>query len=156
MLRFRVLVSTAPLIAAALLARVEFLPRERPCIAAGAATVQLATSPWHPDLQVSFTDDPARATVRVALTDDPGRADFAVVDDAADQDDGACAAGPAAQFVAISAARAAASPVIYLAPEGPADYLIFVKSKTFSARDAAALIVGARGLPLRLAAARQL
>jgi hypothetical protein len=33
--------------------------------------------------------------------------------------------------------------VIYLSHEGPADYRIFVRSKTFSQRDAAALVVGA-------------
>jgi len=38
-----------------------------------------------------------------------------------------------------------AAPVIYLSPNGPADYRIFVKSKTFSAHEAAALIVGASG-----------
>jgi hypothetical protein len=43
--------------------------------------------------------------------------------------------------------------VIYLTHEGPADYRIFVKSKTFTAREAAALIVGASGGHNRLAAA---
>ena len=38
-----------------------------------------------------------------------------------------------------------ADPVIYLSRDGPADYRIFVSSKSFSVRDAAALIVGARG-----------
>ena len=35
--------------------------------------------------------------------------------------------------------------VIYLSTEGPADYRVYVRSKTFSQREAAALIVGARG-----------
>ena len=38
--------------------------------------------------------------------------------------------------------------------EGPADYRIYVRSKTFSQKEAAALIVGARGnrpLPLQAA-----
>ena len=43
--------------------------------------------------------------------------------------------------------------VIYLSPDGPADYRICVASKRFSARDAAALIVVANGAPRRLAAA---
>jgi hypothetical protein len=34
--------------------------------------------------------------------------------------------------------------VIYLSTEGPADYRVYVRSKTFSQREAAALIVGAR------------
>ena len=55
--------------------------------------------------------------------------------------------------MAISANPSASEPVIYLAPDGPADYRIFVSSKHFSARDAAALIVGANGAPRRLAAA---
>lgn len=40
-----------------------------------------------------------------------------------------------------------------LSREGPADYRIFVSSKSFSVRDAAALIVGARGERHRVAAA---
>jgi hypothetical protein len=43
--------------------------------------------------------------------------------------------------------------VIYLSPAGPADYRIFVRSKTFTAHDAAALIVGASGGRHRLQAA---
>jgi hypothetical protein len=35
--------------------------------------------------------------------------------------------------------------VIYLSADGPADYRIFVRSKTFSAREAAALIVASGG-----------
>ena len=47
----------------------------------------------------------------------------------------------------------ASEPVIYLSRQGPADYRIFVQSRTFSARDAAALIVGARGGAKRVRAA---
>ena len=43
--------------------------------------------------------------------------------------------------------------VIYLTWQGPADYRIYVQSKTFSVRDAAALIVGARGGVKRVRAA---
>ena len=64
---------------------------------------------------------------------------------------GACEANAATRLVAISASPAADAPVIYLSPDGPADYRIFVRSKTFSARDAAALIVGASGGHRRLA-----
>jgi hypothetical protein len=45
------------------------------------------------------------------------------------------------------------APVIYLSHSGPADYRIFVRSKTFTARDAAALIVGASAGHRRLQAA---
>ncbi len=53
-------------------------------------------------------------------------------------------AGTAAELVAISNRPQASEPVIYLSVDGPADYRIFVQSKSFSVRDAAALIVGAQ------------
>ena len=153
MLRFKILVSVVPLLVAGLLARVALFPGPRPCIAVGDQTVQITSAPWHADLHVSFTDDPALATVRVQLTDNAEAADFTVVDDVDSAEDNACDATPATQFVAISADRSAAAPVIYLTQDGPADYRIFVRSKTFTARDAAALIVGAHGGHPRLAAA---
>jgi len=74
--------------------------------------------------------------------------DFAVVDDVDSSETGApetgaCEASPAMLSVAISASPSGTAPVIYLSKDGPADYRIFVRSKTFTARDAAALIVGA-------------
>ena len=42
---------------------------------------------------------------------------------------------------------------LYLSRNGGADYRIFVRSRTFSARQAAALIVGANSGPARIAAA---
>jgi hypothetical protein len=54
--------------------------------------------------------------------------------------------------VAISRNPSASEPVIYLSPDGPADYRVFVQSQRFSAREAAALIVGASGGHRRLAA----
>jgi hypothetical protein len=39
MLRFKVLVSVIPLIAAAILARIEFFPADRPCITVASGTV---------------------------------------------------------------------------------------------------------------------
>jgi hypothetical protein len=152
MLRFKILVSVVPLVVAAILARVEFFPGPHPCIALGSGTVEIASAPWHADLHVSFTDDPRLATVRVAITDNAEAADFAVVDDVDNLDDSACQATPATQFIAISTRAAAASPVIYLSHEGgPADYRVFVRSKRFTAREAAALIVGAHGQRPRLA-----
>jgi len=146
MLRFKVLASFVPLIAVAILARIEFFPVDRPCIAVASGTVQLATAPWHADLHVSFTDDPKLATVRVAISDNAAAADFAMIDEAEAAEDNACAASAGTQFVAISSRPSASSPVIFLSHgDGPADYRIFVQSKRFSERDAAALIVGARG-----------
>jgi hypothetical protein len=148
MLRFKILVSVVPLMVAAILARIELVPGARPCIAVGDQSVQIATAPWHADLHVSFTDNPSAATVRVEIADSAEAADFAVVDDIDSAEDNACEINAATQFIAISnkpsgVATSGTAPVIYLTHEGPADYRIFVNSKSFTARDAAALIVGA-------------
>jgi hypothetical protein len=153
MLRFKILVSVVPLIIAAVFARGELVPGPRPCIAIGEASVQIASVPWQAQLHVSFTDDPAAATVRVQISDSAEVADFTVVDDMDSPEAGACAANAATRLVAISATPSASEPVIYLSQDGPADYRIFVRSKTFSVRDAAALIVGASGGHRRLIAA---
>jgi hypothetical protein len=153
MLRFKILVSVIPLAVAAIVARVALIPGPRPCIAIGDQTVQIASMPWHADLHVSFTDDPATATVRVGIADSAEAADYAVVDDAGNVEDNACAVNAATRFVAVSATPQATAPVIYLAREGPVDYRIFVQSKTFTARDAAALIVGASAGHPRVATA---
>ena len=153
MLRFKILASVVPLMIAAVFARGGLLAGPHPCVAIGEASVQIAYLPWHADLHVSFTDDPASATVRVQLTDNAEAADFAVVDDVDTAEAGACEANAATRRVAISANPADGAPVIYLSHDGPADYRIFVQSKNFSARDAAALIVGANGGHHRLQAA---
>ena len=145
MLRFRILASAVPLIVAAVFARGDLLPGPHPCIAISDTSVQISDVPWHADLHVAFTDDPAAATVRVQISDSAEAADFVVVDDADDAERGACEANAATRFVAVSANPTRGAPVIYLTPDGPADYRIFVRSKTFTLRDAAALIVGASG-----------
>jgi len=81
----------------------------------------------------------------VQISEAAEAADFAVVDDAEGAEQGACEANPATRFVAVSVNPAAGAPVIYLSHDGPADYRIYVRSKTFSLRDAAALVVGAGG-----------
>ena len=144
MLRFKILASVLPLAVTAVFARGELLPGPRPCIEVGGAAVQIAAMPWQAQLHVSFTDDPNLATVRVQITD------AAAV---ADAEAGACESHNLPQLVAISRSPSAADPVIYLSHDGPSDYRIFVQSKSFSARDAAALIVGARGGHRRLEAA---
>ena len=153
MLRFKILASVVPLIVAAVFARDEFSTGSRPCIAIGGASVQIASLPWQAQLQVSFTSDPSTATVRVQLSESAGAADFAVVDDVDSREAGACEASGATRWVAISASPSATAPVIYLSQDGPADYRIFVRSKSFSVRDAAALLVGASGGHRRLQAA---
>lgn len=152
-LRYTILVSAVPLVAGAILAGVQAYQSPRPCIPVSGGTLEIGSAPWHADLHVSFTDDPALATVRVALTDNAAEADFTVVDDVDAGEETACAETPATQFIAVSGKPVNAAPVIYLAPSGPADYRIFVKSRHFTAREAAALIVGARGAPAQLTAA---
>jgi hypothetical protein len=143
MLRFRILASSIPLLVAAVFARGGLLPGSHPCIAISDTLVEIASMPWRADLHVAFTDDPAAATVRVQISESPEAADFAVVDDVDSAESGACEANAATRLVAISADHAGGAPVIYLSHDGPADYRIFVRSKTFSVRDAAALVVGA-------------
>jgi hypothetical protein len=152
MLRFKILASALPLLVAAVVARGDIVPGQRPCIAIGEGSVQIAALPWQAQLHVGFTDDPEMSTVRVHITDTAEAADFAVLDDSDSPQDNACTANAATRYVAISVSPSASEPLIYLSEDGPADYRIFVRSKRFSARDAAALIVGARGEPHRLAA----
>jgi hypothetical protein len=150
-MRFKILASAVPLLIAAVFARGAMLPGSHPCIAVAERSVQITELPWRADLHVSFTDDPAAATVRVQILDNADAADFAVVDDVDSAETGACAANPATRLVAISRGASVGAPVIYLSPDGPADYRIFVRSRSFSAREAAALIVGANGGNRRLA-----
>jgi hypothetical protein len=150
MLRFNILASAVPLFVAAFFARDGLLPGPHPCIAIANTSVEIADLPWQADLHVAFTDDPQAATVRVQITESAETADFALVDDADTAEAGACEANPAMQAVSISETAASGMPVIYLSHEGPADYRIFVRSKTFTQRDAAALVVGA-GHPLKAA-----
>ncbi|HET7492607.1 MAG TPA: hypothetical protein VFK01_12090 [Bradyrhizobium sp.] len=143
MLRTKVLLSSVPLIAAAALVGTGLFSSSHPCIAVDDTSVELSDLPWHADLHVAFTDDPAAATVRVGLADNAEAADFAVVDDITSADQSACAANPATRLVTVSTHPDRGEPVIYLSQDGPADFRIYVRSKNFSARDAAALVVGA-------------
>jgi hypothetical protein len=149
MLRVKILASSLPLILAGLVAGSELVPSTQPCISLGNASLQMATAPWQNQLRVSFTDDPAKATVRVQLVDRAEIADFVVVDDdmnSADPD--SCAVTQETKFVSIATDVSASEPVIYLSEDDGADYRIFVHSRTFTVRDAAALVVSAgRGHP---------
>jgi hypothetical protein len=153
MLRFKILASVIPLAVAAVFARGGLLPGPRPCIEISGTAVQIASIPWQAQLHVSFTGDPRLATVRVQISDSAEAADFTVIDDIDDAERGACETNATPQLVAISRNLSASEPVIYLSQDGPADYRIFVRSKSFSPREAAALIVGARGGHRRLEAA---
>jgi hypothetical protein len=154
MLRIKIFASSIPLMLAAVFAHGE-LTATQPCIAIGETSVQIASAPWQAQLHVGFTDDPARATVRVQIVDNAEAADFAVVDDIEDDHagDDSCGITAATQFIAITAAPSSSEPVIYLSQDGNADYKIFVRSKNFTPRDAAAMIVGARRDRARVTAA---
>ena len=149
----RILVSAVPLVVAAVFAHGESLSGPHPCISVGDTSVQIADMPGQAALHVSFTDDPALATVRVQIAETAEGADFAMVDDGGNSEGGACAANAATRLVAISAGPGGNAPVIYLSADGPADYRIFVRSKSFTAREAAALVVGAGDGHHRLTAA---
>lgn len=144
-MRFKILASAVPLIAAVLFVRGGLPDGSHPCIAVDDTSVEVSDLPWNADLHVAFTDDPAAATVRVGFSDSPEGADFAVVDDADEAEPGACEANPRTRFVTVSPNPETGAPIIYLAPDGPADFRIFVRSNRFSVRDAAALVVSAGG-----------
>src|SRR5437879_5182690 len=144
MLRLKILASVVPLAVAAVFARGELLPGPRPCIEISGASVQIAALSWQAQRHVSFTGDPTHATVRVQISETAEAADFTVIDDIDTAAAGACESNAPPELVAITTSPAASDPVIYLSKDGPADYRIFVQSESFSARDAAALIVGAR------------
>lgn len=143
MLRVKMLASAVPLLLVGVVAGGEVIPNTRPCIALGRTSVQMATAPWQRQLHVSFTSDPAVATVRVQLVDSAEMADFAVVDDRPTEDSESCAYNSETSFVGIADHVSASEPVILLTQDPRADFRIFVRSRTFSAKDAAALVVGA-------------
>jgi len=154
MLRFKILASVVPLLAAAVFGGSEIGSVSHPCIALGDTSVELTSLFWKAGVHVAFTDDLSRATVRVQITDDADAADFAVVDDGPSSETDSCQASSASRLITIAAEPVDGGPVIYLSTDGPADYRIYVRSKTFSQREAAALIVGAHGdrpLPLQAA-----
>jgi len=154
MLRFKILASTIPLALAAFLARGDLVSGTHPCISTGETTIQIAAMPWQAQSHVSFTNDPLQATVRVQIVDSAETADFVVLDDADAAEPDACPVTAATRFIGIAETSATLEPIIYLSEQGDADYRIFVKSRSFTARDAAALIVGAHSRsPARMAAA---
>jgi hypothetical protein len=153
MLRLKILASVIPLAVVALFARGEFLAGPRACIEIAGTSVQIAALSWQAHRHVSFTNDPSLATVRVQISDNAEAADFTVIDDIDTTEVGACERNAPPRLIAISRNPAGSDPIIYLSRDGPADYRIFVSSKSFSLLDAAALIVGARGVRHRVEAA---
>src|SRR5689334_21232802 len=153
MLRLKILASAVPLAFVCLFARSEFLTGPKACIEVAGTSVQIAALAWQADQHISFTNDPSRATVRVQIADSAEAADFTVIDDVDTEEAGACESHALPRLVAISRKPSGSEPVIYLSRDGPADYRIFVASKSFSPLDAAALIVGAGGNHHRVEAA---
>ncbi|EGP09381.1 hypothetical protein CSIRO_0919 [Bradyrhizobiaceae bacterium SG-6C] len=122
----------------------ELVPSASPCIAMGRASMQIATAPWQNPLHVSFTDDPEMATVRVQVVDAADMADFTVIDGTMTAEADSCTVNRDTSFVSISDRHLTdTDPVIYLSRDPGADYRIFVQSRAFSTKDAAALVVGA-------------
>jgi hypothetical protein len=143
MLRFKILVSVVPLLVAGVFAREQLIPRVHPCVAAADTSIQIAQFPWQAQQRVAFTTDPALATVRVQIVDSADTADFAVVDDTESSEVSGCESAGPPQFIGIAERSVATPTVIYLTRESDADYRIFVRSKSFTMQEAAALIVGA-------------
>ncbi len=150
MVRLGLLASVVPLVLAGG-AVPAWLSPSQACISAGLTTVQMAWLPWQADLRVAFTEKRELATVRVQLVDQPDLADFVVTDDVAGVEDSSCSAG-GSRHVAIVGKAGRGEPTIYLSTEPNADYRVFVRSKSFTAEQAAALIVGARGGHTQMAA----
>lgn len=142
MLQYRVLASAFPLLIISALAGGNIIPAAQPCIALNQAAFRIAYAPWQSQQHVAFTGDPKRANVRVQIVDSPDLADFSVIDDVETFDTASCETSGQSRYIGITAAAAPSEPVIYLSDE-PGDYRIFVHSKAFSAREAAALVVGA-------------
>lgn len=147
MLRFRVMASAIPFLAVGVLAGGHVVPAAQPCISLGNSSIQMAYAPWqHPD-HVSFTDDAEAATVRVQLVGRPELADFAIADDVEAseqdaQDSASCRTTAATRYVTIAPHGRGSEPVIYLSDQ-PGDFRLFISSKRFTAREAAALLIEA-------------
>jgi hypothetical protein len=144
MLRLTIISSVIPLAVIGVVAHDWTSASTRQCLAA------VPTAPS--SRAIAFTDDPARATVRVQLVEGAELADLVIAGDATATEAEECGLRDMARSISISARPMAGEPVVYLSHEGDADYRVYLDSAQISARQAAALIVGARGGHMRLAA----
>lgn len=143
MLRLGFLVSVVPLVLAGGVAPAWLSSTSQPCILNGHTIVQMARFPWQGDVHVAFTGDPDTANVRVQLVDQPELADFVVTDDVVADDESSCATTATARLVSIVARAEPGEPTVHLSRDARADYRVYVQSSSFTAHQAAALIVGA-------------
>lgn len=146
-MRIKLLASIVPLLLAGIVAGGELAPGTQPCISISGTALQIATAPWQRQSHVSFTEDRAKASIRVQIVDRPELADFTVIDDIDTAEAQSCGTVDAIKYVSVAPHASPEEPVIYLSPDGGADFRIFVQSRSFSLHDAAALIVGAHRAP---------
>jgi hypothetical protein len=142
MLRLSILSSVIPLVLVGGAAHDWTAVPARNCFAAATADPSFRS--------VAFTADPLAATVKVQIVDSAELADLAIVDDAEAADASACGLHDAARLV--TAQPRPGDPIVHLTREADADYRIYVDSRKISPEQAAAIIVGARGGQMRLAA----
>lgn len=122
---------------------------EPACLSIGNASYRVTNS-TRPDVTVRVDSAAAAPDIRIRIVDIPDEADFVFVDDG---NAPACSRGPL-RSVRIDAAAAAPDLVVAMAaPESPAHYRIYVRSRWFNAETAAALFAAAH-LPTRALAAR--
>jgi hypothetical protein len=144
MLRLTMISSVIPLVLAGGLAHDWTSASARQCFAA---------APNPPSIRaIAFTDDRAQATVTVQLVDSAELADLVIAEDNSATEAESCSLRAMARSITINARPVAGEPIIYLSQESDADYRVYLNSAQISAHQAAALIVGARGGHMRLAA----
>jgi hypothetical protein len=139
MLRFWILSSVVPLALVGGVTHDWTHASAGPCFAAPAAR------------SVAFTTDPLAATVSVQIVASAELADLAIVDEAEASEPANCGLDQAARMVTVTSRPQPGEPIIHLTREDDADYRIYVDSRTISPKQAAALIVAARGGQKRLA-----
>jgi hypothetical protein len=116
---------------------------EPACLPIGNATYRV-TNGARPDVTVRIDPAAAAPDVRVAIADTPDEADFVFVDDGS-----APACSRPFKTVRIDAAAPAPDLVVgWAAPETPAHYRIYVRSRFLDAETAAALFAAAH-MPAR-------
>ena len=117
----------------------------QPCLVIGKASYWIAAD--RADITVRIDPDAATPDIRIALVEHAEKADFVFVDDGAPA---ACPRGPV-RTVTIDPEAAAAVVVGFAAADLPADYRIYVRSRSLETQSAAALFAAAHVSPRRLA-----